>query len=163
DFRATPGARGFTLVKRGAGSLALVAAVSMALRPTAPPTSGIRWRDFSPQALAQARSEGRPAVVDFRADWCLPCLEMERTTFVAPEVTARVGGFEMLRADVTEMSNATESLLSRYGVLGVPTTIFFAADGKEQHRTVGYIASEDFVRFLEDTRARGPGRATGKG
>ena len=65
----------------------------------------------------------------------------------------------MLRADVTEMSKATESLLSKYGVVGVPTTIFFAADGKEQHRMVGYIASDDFVRLLEETRAVRAGAA----
>jgi thioredoxin:protein disulfide reductase len=146
--------RYFAVFKRTAGVAALLAALGIALPALrAPEASTIPWREFSLQALVEAREEGRPAVVDFRADWCLPCLEMERTTFVAPEVTARVGGFEMLRADVTEMSKATESLLSKYGVLGVPTTIFFAADGKEQHRMVGYIASDDFVRLLEETRA----------
>jgi thioredoxin:protein disulfide reductase len=150
----------FTVLKRTVGAAALLAALGIALPELrAPHARAIPWREFSSQALDEAREEGRPAVVDFRADWCLPCLEMERTTFVAPEVTARVGGFEMLRADVTEMSNATESLLSKYGVLGVPTTIFIAADGKEQHRTVGYIASEDFVRLLEETRAVRAGAA----
>jgi thioredoxin:protein disulfide reductase len=150
----------FTVLKRTVGAAALLAALGITLPELRAPHAGaIPWREFSSQALDEAREEGRPAVVDFRADWCLPCLEMERTTFVAPEVTARVGGFEMLRADVTEMSNATESLLSRYGVLGVPTTIFFAADGKEQHRMVGYIASADFVRLLEETRAVRAGAA----
>jgi len=152
DFRATEGSRGFMLLKRVTGSLALVAAVGIALQPTAPTTSGIRWRDFSPQALAQARSEGRPAVVDFRADWCLPCLEMEKTTFVSPAVAAKAGAFTMLRADVTDASKETEALLSSYGVLGVPTTLFFSTDGTEQHRMVGYVSAEEFARMLDDTR-----------
>lgn len=152
DFRTTQSSRGFTLLKRVTGSLALVAAVWIALRPTAPATSGIRWRDFSPQALAQARSEGRPAVVDFRADWCLPCLEMEKTTFVSPAVAAKAGAFTMLRADVTDASKETEALLSSYGVLGVPTTLFFSTDGTEQHRMVGYVSAEEFARMLDDTR-----------
>ena len=154
--------RYFALVKRTAGASALLAALWVALPALrAPQASAISWLEFSTQALDEARAQDRPAVVDFRADWCLPCLEMERTTFAAPEVTAKVGEFAMLRADVTEMSKDTESLLSKYGVLGVPTTIFFAADGKEQHRTVGYIAIEDFVRLLEETRAAHAGAGRG--
>jgi thiol:disulfide interchange protein DsbD len=152
DLRAAGCSRGFTILKRVTGSLALVAAVGIVLRPTAPVTSGIRWRDFSPQALAEARSQGRPAVVDFRADWCLPCLEMEKTTFVSPAVAAKAGAFTMLRADVTDASKETEALLSSYGVLGVPTTLFFSTDGAEQHRMVGYVSAEEFARMLDDTR-----------
>src|SRR5262249_25607923 len=138
----------------------LAAAMWIALRPTTPLSSGIRWLNFSPQALAQARSEGRPAVVDFRADWCLPCLEMEKTTFVSPAVATRAGAFTMLSADVTDASKAAAALLSSYGVLGVPTTLFFSPDGTEQHRMVGYVSPEEFARMLDDTRgAEGPTRA----
>ena len=141
----------FNLLKRGAGVLALLAALWMAGSVGHSPTSAIAWMPFSPRVLEEARSKSRPAVVDFRADWCLPCIEMERTTFVAPEVNGKIGEFVMLRADVTELSKENESLLSQYGVLGVPTTIFFAADGTERHRMVGYIGTEDFVKMLEET------------
>jgi thiol:disulfide interchange protein DsbD len=146
------GTRGFAFFKRILGSLALVAAAWIVLRPNVPVVDPIAWRDFSPGALSQARSEGRPAVVDFRADWCLPCLEMEKTTFVSPAVTTRAGAFAMLRADVTEASKETEALLSAYGVLGVPTTLFFASDGTEHQRMVGYVSAEDFARMLDETR-----------
>jgi thiol:disulfide interchange protein DsbD len=163
DARGSEDTRGPTLVKRAAGALALAAAIWIALRPTAPLRSGIRWLDFSPQALAQARSEGRPAVVDFRADWCLPCLEMEKTTFVSPAVAARAGAFTMLRADVTDASKETDALLSSYGVLGVPTTLFFSPDGTEQHRMVGYVSPEEFARMLDETRgAAGSARASAR-
>src|SRR5438552_3339290 len=141
----------FNLLKRGTGAFALLAAVWIAGSSSHPSTSAIAWTPFAPRVLEEARSKGRPAVVDFRADWCLPCIEMERTTFVAPEVNGKIGEFVMLRADVTEMSKENESLLSQYGVLGVPTTIFFAADGTERHRMVGYIGTEDFVKMLEQT------------
>jgi thiol:disulfide interchange protein DsbD len=161
DARGSEDSRGLTLVKRAAGSLALAAAIWIALRPTAPLSSGIRWLNFSPQALAQARSEGRPAVVDFRADWCLPCLEMEKTTFVSPAVAAKADAFTMLRADVTDASKETDTLLSSYGVLGVPTTLFFSPDGTEQHRMVGYVSPEEFARMLDETRgAAGSTRAS---
>jgi thiol:disulfide interchange protein DsbD len=158
--------RYFALFKRTAGAVALLAAFGFVFTALRSPQAGatISWREFSAHALEEARTRRLPAVVDFRADWCLPCLEMERTTFAAPEVVARVADFAMLRADVTEMSETNESLLSRYGVLGVPTTIFFAADGTEQHRVVGYVASDEFVRLLDETRAADsePGKRAGR-
>jgi thiol:disulfide interchange protein DsbD len=144
DFRTTQSSRGFTLLKRVTGSLALVAAVWIALRPTAPATSGIRWRDFSPQALAQARSEGRPAVVDFRADWCLPASRW-KTKFVA--VAARP---ELSRAPSGCDGRVETEALCRHGVLGVPTR-HSSTDGTE-HRMVGYVSVEEFARMLDDTR-----------
>ncbi|MGH7818152.1 MAG: cytochrome c biogenesis protein CcdA, partial [Candidatus Binatia bacterium] len=123
-----------------------VAAILLALWLALPSSarSGISWSAFSEAALAEARAEGRPAVVDFRADWCLPCVEMEHTTFADPEVKRRAGSFAMLQADVTAMSAENEDLLSRYEVLGVPTTIFYDRQGREHRRVVGYIRSEEF-------------------
>ncbi len=143
----------FPLFKRLAGSLAVVAALWVALPSAGVKPSAISWQAFSPAALERARSEGHPAVVDFRADWCLPCIEMERTTFVSPQVAERSADFVMLRADVTEMSKEAEAALSKYGVLGVPTTLFFAATGEEHRRMVGYVDVEQFSRLLDDTRA----------
>ena len=146
--------RSFSRFKRLAGALAVLAAVWLALPASEAPAGAISWTSFSAQALDQARVAGRPAVVDFRADWCLPCIEMERTTFVSGEVAQQSSGFAMLRADVTEMSKETEELLSRYGVVGVPTTIFFAPDGNERKRMVGYIGVGEFLRLLDAARAR---------
>jgi thiol:disulfide interchange protein DsbD len=144
----------FAGLKRSVGALAVLVAFWIALPPAGAKLGEISWTDFSPDALERARSNRRPAVVDFRADWCVPCLEMDRTTFVSPEVAAKATGFAMLRADVTEMSQAAEMLLSRYEVLGVPTTIFFAADGTEHRRMVGYIDPGEFARLLDDTRGQ---------
>ncbi|MGH7823319.1 MAG: thioredoxin family protein, partial [Candidatus Binatia bacterium] len=117
--------------------------------PAATTAAGLVWQPYSAQALAQAARAGRPAFVDFRADWCLPCLEMERTTFLAPEVTERAGRFVMLQADVTEMSEDQEEWLSRHEVLGVPSTLFFDPAGREVRRMVGFIPATDFAASLE--------------
>jgi thiol:disulfide interchange protein DsbD len=148
------GRRLFPLVQRTVGVLA-IAAAAWVLSPASAERGAIPWQPFSAQALAEARAARKPSVVDFRADWCLPCLEMDRTTFVAPEVAAGASRFVMLQADVTEMSAAAEDLLSRYQVLGVPTTIFYDREGKERHRTVGYVGAEDFVKLLEETGGMG--------
>ncbi|MGH7898591.1 MAG: protein-disulfide reductase DsbD family protein, partial [Candidatus Binatia bacterium] len=147
----------FTIVKRAVG-IAALAAAALVITPREPATA-IAWETFSPEALERARSERRPAVVDFRADWCLPCIEMERTTFVSPDVASRIPGFVMLRADVTEPSRENDGLLAQYGVLGVPTTIFFDEDGREHHRMIGYIDPTEFARLLEETRGAGRTKA----
>ncbi len=144
------GGRAFAAVRLSVGALALAAALWTFL-PSAE-RALIPWQPFSAQALEAARAAGKPSVVDFRADWCLPCLEMERTTFAAPEVAAGSSPFVMLQADVTEISGETEDLLNRYEVLGVPTTIFYDRHGKERHRAVGYVSPGDFVKLLEETR-----------
>jgi thioredoxin:protein disulfide reductase len=149
--------RRFALVKRTLGVVAVLGGV-LVLVPASKVTE-ISWQAFSPHALERARADRQPAVVDFRADWCLPCIEMERTTFVSPQVASRISGFTMLRADVTEMSKENEALLSQYGVLGVPTTIFFDGEGREHHRMIGYISPEEFARLLEETRDAGKAKA----
>ncbi|MEA2626485.1 MAG: thioredoxin:protein disulfide reductase [Candidatus Binatota bacterium] len=142
----------FAAVKRAVG-VALVGASLWTAIPSSTAADDIVWRRFSERGLDQARSTGAPAVLDFRADWCLPCVEMERTTFVAPEVVARAKSFVMLQADVTEMSAANERLLARYKVVGVPTTIFYDRDGAEHARMVGYVAADEFARLLDQAAA----------
>ncbi len=151
--RGSAGGRPFAAVRRSVGALAFAAAF-WTLLPSAG-RAAIPWQPFSAQALEAARAAGKPSVVDFRADWCLPCLEMERTTFATPEVAAGSSRFVMLQADVTEVSAETEGLLQRYEVLGVPTTIFYDRHGKERHRAVGYVNPEDFVKLLEETSKAG--------
>lgn len=145
--------RYFPIARQTFGVLVLATAVWAGL--PAPAGSSISWTEFSPATLETAREKSRPAVVDFRADWCLPCIEMEQTTFVDPQVASRSREFAMLRADVTEDSEANEGLLKRYEILGVPTTIFYDSTGKEYRRLVGYISPKEFVSLLEKTRGAG--------
>jgi thioredoxin:protein disulfide reductase len=143
---------------RAAAGVAAVALGVWQLVPGNVPSHAIAWQPFSPATLDRAKTEGKPAVVDFRADWCLPCVEMERTTYVEPLVVERAGRVAMLQADVTELSPEHEELLGRYEVLGVPTTLFIDATGREVRRAVGYIDAEDFVRFLDELAT--PARAS---
>jgi thiol:disulfide interchange protein DsbD len=156
--RSGAGMRHFAAVKRAVG-IALVGGSLWAAIPSSTAADEIAWRRFSERGLDQARSTQAPAVLDFRADWCLPCIEMERTTFVAPEVVARAKSFVMLQADVTDMSSTNERLLARYKVLGVPTTIFYDRSGEEHARIVGYVSADEFVRLL-DQAARADSEAT---
>jgi len=103
------------------------------------------WQPYVPQAIGA----GRPAIVDFSADWCLPCLELERKTFADPRVAAALARRSLLKADMTRIASPEAIALSeKFGILGVPTIIFLDASGKERQdlRLVGF---ENADRFLE--------------
>lgn len=117
----------------------------------------VRWEPLTTGSLDQALRAQRPAVVEFSAQWCLPCVEMENSTFVDPEVVRSTEGISMLKADVTASSDANERLLEQFGVLGVPTIIFYDAEGREIDRLVGFVGADDFISHLQQARAT-PGR-----
>jgi thiol:disulfide interchange protein DsbD len=100
--------------------------------------------------LAAARVAGQPAMLDFYADWCVSCKEMEKYTFSVPEVQQDLAGFVLLKADVTANSEADQALFRRFGVYGPPTTAFFNAEGREcrPFRLVGFVAADEFRSHL---------------
>lgn len=114
----------------------------------------LRSVDELDAALATARQAGRPVMVDFYADWCVSCKEMERFTFSDEAVRAKLAHVVLLKADVTKNNADDRALLKRFGLFGPPGTIFFDAQGKELHalRVIGYQNSE---RFLETLRGVG--------
>jgi len=101
--------------------------------------------------LALAAREGRRVMVDFYADWCASCKEMERATFADPAVGAALKGYRLLQADVTASDDADRSLMKRFSVIGPPTTAFFAPDGQERrdYRLAGYVDPAKFRAHLQ--------------
>jgi thiol:disulfide interchange protein DsbD len=101
------------------------------------------------QRLSQAR--GQTVMLDFYADWCVSCKEMERFTFSDPGVQARLKPALLLQADVTANSEADKALLKRFGLYGPPGILFFDKQGKEQgdFRVVGYQDAAQFVKTLQ--------------
>src|SRR5262249_25869286 len=91
--RSGGGLRSFRPIKRIPGILALTVALWLALQQRA--ESAIRWQQFDGTGLAAARDDSRPAIIDFVASWCIPCHEMDRTTFADPLIRAEAGRFAM--------------------------------------------------------------------
>jgi thioredoxin:protein disulfide reductase len=100
--------------------------------------------------LAAASAAGQPAMLDFYADWCVSCKEMEKYTFAVPDVQKDLAGFVLLKADVTANNEADQALFRRFGVYGPPTTAFFGTHGREcrPFRLVGFVKASDFRSHL---------------
>lgn len=95
------------------------------------------------------KAAGRPVMLDFYADWCVSCKEMEHLTFTDPRVQARLAQLHLVRADVTANNADDQALLKRFGLFGPPGIIVFGADGHELGRVVGYQAADRFLRSLD--------------
>jgi thiol:disulfide interchange protein DsbD len=102
------------------------------------------------------QSAGKPVVLDFYADWCVSCKEMEKFTFSDPRVRVELEQMQRLRADVTAGNDADRALLKRFSLFGPPGMIFFDAHGREIAglRVVGYQPPERFLRTLAASRAK---------
>ena len=104
--------------------------------------------DFE-QRLAQAR--GKMVMLDFYADWCVSCKELEHNTFSDATVQARLKPVLLLQADLTANSEADKALLKRFGLFGPPVILFFDAQGNEltDSRVTGYQDAEHFLKTLQ--------------
>jgi thiol:disulfide interchange protein DsbD len=99
------------------------------------------------RAVAQAKAQGRSVLLDFSADWCTSCKEMERYTFTDPAVQQALKDTVLLRANVTENNVDDQALLKHFGIFGPPTIAFYGSDGTErsQFRVVGYMKADAFA------------------
>ncbi|MDM2885619.1 MULTISPECIES: protein-disulfide reductase DsbD [Citrobacter] len=102
------------------------------------------------QALAQAK--GRPVMLDLYADWCVACKEFEKYTFSNPQVQQALGNTVLLQADVTANNAQDVALLKHLQILGLPTILFFDAEGKEhpEARVTGFMDAATFSAHLRD-------------
>jgi thiol:disulfide interchange protein DsbD len=96
--------------------------------------------------LAAASTAGKPAMLDFSAEWCVSCKEMEKYTFSDAQVQAALADVILLRADVTANNERDQALFKRFGIFGPPTIAFFGPDGLERRefRVVGYLRADKF-------------------
>lgn len=144
--------------------IALLAAALVSVRPLqdwafgAPHAQTQAHLNFKPiatvdalnQALAEAK--GKPVMLDLYADWCVACKEFEKYTFSDPLVQRALGNTVLLQADVTANSAQDVALLKHLQVLGLPTILFFDAQGKEQPnaRVTGFMDAATFSAHLHD-------------
>jgi thiol:disulfide interchange protein DsbD len=142
-----------SLVWKSAGGIAVLAGIAIAATAFMS-ESGSRTAFTRVASIAdldqKLASGGRPAMLDFYADWCVSCKEMEKLTFTDPRVRAELDRMQLLQADVTEANEADRALLKRFSLFGPPGIIFFDAQGREIAglRVVGYQPPDRFLKTL---------------
>ncbi len=101
--------------------------------------------------VAAASAQGRPVMLDFYADWCVTCKEMERYTFSEPGVQSALANTTLLQADVTDNDTTDQALLKHLGLIGPPSILFYGADGQERRpfRLVGFLEADKFQTHVE--------------
>lgn len=121
-----------------------------AASPAVTQTSGFRRIRNVAELEAALKATDRPVMLDFYADWCVSCKEMEHLTFSDPSVRPRMAQALLLQADVTNNSAEDKALLKRFGLFGPPGVLFFDKQGREQAdaRVIGFVPAQGFIASL---------------
>ncbi|MFQ5659033.1 MAG: protein-disulfide reductase DsbD [Gammaproteobacteria bacterium] len=112
----------------------------------------IKTVDDLNRELIEAVRMGKPVMLDFYADWCVVCNEMEKNTFPDPKVHAALKDVILLQADVTRNDKNDQELLQKFDLYGPPAILFFGTDGKERksYRLIGFVAADEFTHHARE-------------
>jgi thiol:disulfide interchange protein DsbD len=136
-------------------AMAVLAAGILMIKPSANQVEEIAWDNYSAPALEMSIEERQPVVIDFYADWCNPCKELEHITFVDPEVVELLKEFKRFKVDLTVVNERTNALKKEFDIPGVPTIVFYDKSGNERIdlRLNGFEKPAQFKKRLEKVLA----------
>jgi thiol:disulfide interchange protein DsbD len=149
--RTGDNARGFVYIKRITAIAAIILGTWL-LKPPGVPSAGMEWEIYRQENFDALKSSGKPLIIDFYADWCIPCKELDKLTFSDPRIIELSHQFNLLKVNLSSMTNpAVNQLKEQYQVRGVPTILFFDRTGQEipELRVLGFEEPENFVTKMD--------------
>ncbi|MCG6879113.1 MAG: thioredoxin family protein [Deltaproteobacteria bacterium] len=153
--RSRTHSKGFNWIKVIVGTIGLVVAVFL-MGTWFMKGPGVEWQPYSQELLAEAKKMNKPVIIDFYADWCAPCRELDEITFHDRDVVAQAEkDFVMIKVDLTRKENADyKQLLTHYNVKGVPTVVFLNRNGVEKYnlRLVDFLPPVQFLTRMTAAR-----------
>ena len=127
-------------------SIVLVAVAVYSLIPSDKQT--IEWHPYTETAVIGTQ---KAMIIDFYADWCIPCKELDAMTFTDPEVIQQSKKFNAFKADLTKsLSDEVSSLRTKYNIVGVPTVLIINSRGEEVQRITGFVNSNEFLKIIQN-------------
>ncbi|MGZ8831001.1 MAG: cytochrome c biogenesis protein CcdA [Thermoanaerobaculia bacterium] len=150
-FRPTQGGR---VMRLACASLLLVAGAAFAFPRGSAAKSAVAWDHYNAKQLTAARGS-KPVVIDFYADWCIPCKELDSKTFADVRVGNELQRFARVKANLTSAEDPmTKALTKQYGIVGVPTIVFLDAAGNEvtSARLTGFEPPEKFLERAKSVK-----------
>jgi len=153
------GERVFGIIKKSVGTISVIAALVLLLRPawlSGPEehAGSIEWSPYSREKVAAAEKEGKPVMIEFSADWCIPCHELEEKTFSKKDIITLAEGFVTLKVDMTTPGERVNRIKREFNIRGVPTIVFYNSKGERvrEARTVGFINDEELEAIMRDIK-----------
>lgn len=110
------------------------------------------WQNFSIQSYEASLINNERMVIDFYADWCIPCKELDALTFSDKSVINEMGRFTNYKVDMTKTTDENEALRKRFYVIGMPTVLVIDSQGKEIHRLTGFVNADEFLTYLKEVK-----------
>jgi len=116
-------------------------------------TKSIEWTPFTEESFVQSKEENKKIILDFYADWCIPCKELDALTFSNENVIEASKEFATYKVDMTKsLAPEVEKLRKEFNIIGVPTVIIIDSEGDEVKRITGFVRAEEFLNLLKEIK-----------
>jgi thioredoxin:protein disulfide reductase len=139
--------KGFKYVKN-AFSIIIIAVAVYLLIPSQ--RSSPDWQTYSKEKFQKSLTANQPALLDFYADWCIPCKELDASTYSDKNVIKEMKRFNAFKIDMTKsLSDETESTRKMFSIVGMPTVILINSKGKEVKRLTGFVSADELIKILK--------------